>query len=138
MDSMGNLYLEDPWKGFHPEDIRSMQMRSYRRAMLTTYAFTAASRPDGHGIPGIIVLDLATGRARGVLDHEKSTTGSSPISVDGVMMRGPDGQPLILHDPQISLWTDAHSIGANESRLNRFARMPRIPLRARRAFPTHA
>jgi hypothetical protein len=95
-------------------------------------------RPDGRGIPGIIVLDLATGRARGVLDHEKSTMGSSPISVDGVMMRGPDGQPLILHDPQISLWTDAHIIGANESCLNRFARMPGIPLRARRGFPTPA
>lgn len=36
MDSMSNMYLEKPWKGFDPEAIRSMQMRLYRRAMLTT------------------------------------------------------------------------------------------------------
>jgi len=58
------------------------------------------------GVPGIIVLDLATGRARRVLDHDKSTTGSSTISVDGVMMRGPDGQPLIIHADQLEVSPD--------------------------------
>jgi sugar lactone lactonase YvrE len=58
------------------------------------------------GVPGIIVLDLDTGHARRVLDHDKSTTGTHPIVVDGETLRGADGQPVILHADQMEVSPD--------------------------------
>lgn len=58
------------------------------------------------GVPGIIVLDLVTGRARRVLDHDKSTTGTRPIVVDGEMVRGTDGKPILLNTDQMEVSPD--------------------------------
>ncbi|MEJ0015179.1 MAG: L-dopachrome tautomerase-related protein [Acetobacteraceae bacterium] len=54
------------------------------------------------GQPGLIVVDLASGAARRVLDLHPSTVArpDRPIIVAGEVLRGPDGQPLRVHaDP---------------------------------------
>ena len=58
------------------------------------------------GVPGVIVLDLKTGHARRVLDHDKSTTGTRPIVIDGETLRGADGKPLIIHADQMEVSPD--------------------------------
>lgn len=58
------------------------------------------------GVPGIIVLDLNSGQGRRVLDHDRSTTGTRPINVDGEILRGPNGQPLILNTDQMEVSPD--------------------------------
>jgi quercetin dioxygenase-like cupin family protein len=58
------------------------------------------------GVPGIIVLDLDTGKARRVLDHDRSTTASRPILVDGEILRGPDGNDVMLHADQMEVSPD--------------------------------
>jgi Major royal jelly protein len=58
------------------------------------------------GVPGIIVLDLVTGKTRRVLDHDKSTTGTRPIVVDGETVLGPDGKPIILNADQMEVSPD--------------------------------
>lgn len=55
------------------------------------------------GAPGLIVLDLETGRARRVLDGDKSTTASRPIIVDGHILRGPDGKPAAINADQLEV-----------------------------------
>ncbi|HWT97417.1 MAG TPA: L-dopachrome tautomerase-related protein, partial [Terriglobales bacterium] len=54
------------------------------------------------GRPGIIVLNLATGAMRRVLEDVPATTARDdrPIIIGGTILRGPDGQPLRVHaDP---------------------------------------
>jgi len=52
------------------------------------------------GRPGIIVLNLTSGEARRVLDHDPSTTGTRPIVVEGQTLRGADDHPLLVNaDP---------------------------------------
>jgi sugar lactone lactonase YvrE len=59
------------------------------------------------GVPGLLVLDLVTGHARRVLDHDRSTTGTRPIVVDGVTVRfGPKNQPLIVNADQLEVSPD--------------------------------
>lgn len=58
------------------------------------------------GVPGIIVLDLVTGNTRRVLDHDRSTTGSRPIVVDGTVIRSSDGKPLLLNTDQMEVSPD--------------------------------
>lgn len=60
------------------------------------------------GNPGLIVLDLETGRARRVLDHHPSTVARDdrPIVVDGAILRGPDGEPLRVHSDPLELTPD--------------------------------
>jgi quercetin dioxygenase-like cupin family protein len=58
------------------------------------------------GVPGIIVLDLDTGKARRVLDHDRSTTASRPIMVDGEMLRGPDSNDVMVHADRMEVSPD--------------------------------
>jgi len=60
------------------------------------------------GRPGLIVLDLATGRARRVLDNDRSTTAplDRPIILDGTVLKGPDGAPLRVHSDPLELSPD--------------------------------
>lgn len=48
------------------------------------------------GSPGLIVVDLATGAARRLLDHAMSTSALRPLSVSGETPRGADGKPVTL------------------------------------------
>ena len=43
---------------------------------------------------------------RGSLDHDKSTTGTRPIVVDGETVRRPDGMPILLNTDQMEVSPD--------------------------------
>ncbi len=60
------------------------------------------------GNPGLIVHDMRTGRARRVLDNDKSTVAPAdrPIIVDGKILRGPDGAPLKVQSDPMELSPD--------------------------------
>ncbi len=58
------------------------------------------------GVPGLIVLDLATGNARRLLDHDPSTTAQRPIVVDGESLKGPDNHPVMIHADQLEVTPD--------------------------------
>ncbi|WP_428376096.1 L-dopachrome tautomerase-related protein [Lichenicoccus sp.] len=58
------------------------------------------------GSPGLIVLDLATGSARRLLDHDPSTTAPRPILVDGEILKGPDNKPAMIHAGALEVTPD--------------------------------
>ena len=58
------------------------------------------------GAPGLIVLDLAGGGARRLLDHDPSTTAQRPIVVDGEVLHGPDNKPVTIHADQLEVSPD--------------------------------
>ncbi|TWB83031.1 major royal jelly protein [Nitrospirillum amazonense] len=60
------------------------------------------------GQPGLIVLDLATGVARRVLDRHPSTVAPAdrPIVVDGETVLAPDGRPLAVHSDPLEVSPD--------------------------------
>jgi sugar lactone lactonase YvrE len=57
------------------------------------------------GVPGLVVLDLVTGHARRVLDHDRSMTGTRPIVVDGEIVRFRN-KPLIVNADQLEVSPD--------------------------------
>lgn len=60
------------------------------------------------GNPGLIVLDLATGQTRRVLDGHPSTVAPAdrPIIVGGKRLEGPDGRPLRVHSDPLEVSPD--------------------------------
>jgi len=58
------------------------------------------------GAPGLIVLDLASGGFRRVLDHDPALTAQQPIVVDGDVVKGPDGKPAMIHADQLEVTPD--------------------------------
>jgi len=58
------------------------------------------------GAPGLIVLDLASGNFRRVLDGDAALTAQRPTLVDGEMLRGPDGKPVMIHADQLEVTPD--------------------------------
>lgn len=62
------------------------------------------------GAPGLIVLDLETGRARRVLDRDPSTTAQRPAIVDGAILRTPDGKPAAIHADQLEVSPDGRTL----------------------------
>ncbi|MGW0519578.1 L-dopachrome tautomerase-related protein [Crossiella sp. NPDC003009] len=60
------------------------------------------------GRPGLVVLDLATGLARRVLDNHPSTVAPTdrPLVLDGAVLRAPDGNPLRVHADPLELSPD--------------------------------
>lgn len=60
------------------------------------------------GNPGIIVLDMSSGRSRRVLDGHPSVTSppDRPIIVDGETVLAPDGSPLRVHSDPLDLSPD--------------------------------
>ena len=64
---------------------------------------------DG-GVPGLIVLDLDTGRARRVLDGDRATTAARPAIVDGHILRGPDGKPAAIDADQLEVAPDGTAL----------------------------
>nr|WP_236647138.1 major royal jelly family protein [Micromonospora acroterricola] len=57
------------------------------------------------GAPGLIVLDLESGRARRVLDGHPSTVGT-PLSADGRPLRDPQGGAVHIHADQLEVSPD--------------------------------
>ena len=60
------------------------------------------------GRPGLIVLNLASGVRRRVLENNPATTASPdrPIVVDGKTLLAPDGKPLLVHVDPMELSPD--------------------------------
>jgi sugar lactone lactonase YvrE len=58
------------------------------------------------GAPGVIVLDLASGATRRVLDNDPSMTAQRPMTGDAHVMRGPDGKPIKIHADQLEVSPD--------------------------------
>lgn len=82
-------------------------------AMLTPSSFVDDVRFNGPrayltdaGAPGLIVLDLATGTGRRVLEGHPSVTAARPISAEGRIVHGPDGNPVFVHADQLEVSPD--------------------------------
>ncbi len=60
------------------------------------------------GRPGVIVLDLATGAGRRVLEGHPAATARDgrPIVLSGQIVRSPDGSPLKVHSDPLEVSTD--------------------------------
>ncbi|MGK5742330.1 L-dopachrome tautomerase-related protein [Micromonospora sp. URMC 103] len=54
------------------------------------------------GAPGLLVLDLASGNVRRVLDGHPSTVGR-PLVADGEVLHDPDGAEVVLHVDQLEV-----------------------------------
>jgi sugar lactone lactonase YvrE len=58
------------------------------------------------GDPAIIVLDLASGVGRRVLERHPSTVASKPLRAEGKPLLDPDGKPVVVHVDQIEVSPD--------------------------------
>ncbi|MEE6263876.1 L-dopachrome tautomerase-related protein [Plantactinospora sonchi] len=58
------------------------------------------------GAPGLIVLDLATGESRRLLEEHPSTLARRPMRADGEVLRDPDGNELRIHADQLEVSPD--------------------------------
>jgi len=58
------------------------------------------------GRPGLIVLDLATGAARRVLDNHPSTVASWPLMAEGRQLLDESGAPIVVHADQLEVSAD--------------------------------
>jgi sugar lactone lactonase YvrE len=58
------------------------------------------------GAPGLIVLDLTTGRQRRVLDNDVSVTARSPIEAEGEIIKDRNGKPVFIHADQLEVSPD--------------------------------
>jgi sugar lactone lactonase YvrE len=64
------------------------------------------------GKPGLIVVDLETGKARRVLENHPSVVAprERPINVAGTVVRGGDGQPLVVNVDPFELAGDGQTL----------------------------
>ncbi len=62
------------------------------------------------GSPGLIVLDLASGQARRVLENQPSTTDQRSMFADGRLLVGQDGKELRVHADQLELSPDGSTL----------------------------
>jgi sugar lactone lactonase YvrE len=58
------------------------------------------------GRPGLIVLDLATGHARRVLDGHPSTVAARPLKAEGRLLIDATGRPIVIHADQLEVSHD--------------------------------
>jgi sugar lactone lactonase YvrE len=58
------------------------------------------------GRPAIIVLDLATGHARRVLENQPSTTALRPLVAEGRPLVDAKGNPIVVHADQLEISAD--------------------------------
>lgn len=58
------------------------------------------------GRPGLIVLDLATGRARRVLDGHPSTVAARPLVAEGRALVDAAGKAIVIHADQLEVSND--------------------------------
>ncbi|KAM0718662.1 hypothetical protein Q7P37_005733 [Cladosporium fusiforme] len=59
------------------------------------------------GVPALIVLDLASGVARRLLEDDISTRGSMPVSGEGNLLHGPNGAFQYIYADQLEVSPDA-------------------------------
>lgn len=58
------------------------------------------------GKPGLIVLDLATGNGRRVLEGHPSTVAQTPLRAEGKVLRDAKGDPVNIHADQLEVSPD--------------------------------
>lgn len=58
------------------------------------------------GDPGLIVLDLASGQGRRVLDGHPSTVAQTPLRAEGRELRDANGDPVNIHADQLEISPD--------------------------------
>jgi sugar lactone lactonase YvrE len=58
------------------------------------------------GRPALIVLDLATGQARRVLENHPSTVAARPLMAEGRQLVDPEGKPVVVHADQLEVSSD--------------------------------
>lgn len=59
------------------------------------------------GVPALIVLDLDSGEARRLLEDDISTRGSMPVSAEGRLLHGPNGDFQYIYADQLEVSPDA-------------------------------
>ena len=62
------------------------------------------------GAPGLIVLDLVTGRSRRVLDGHPSMTDAKDLRAEGKVLRDPSGKPIRIHADQMEVTADGGTL----------------------------
>ena len=62
------------------------------------------------GEPGLIVLDLASGHARRVLDNDHSTTDTRPMFADGKLLVDKTGKQVRVHADQLEVSPDGATL----------------------------
>ena len=82
-------------------------------SVATQRSFVDDVRFNGHtayltdaGEPGLIVLDLDAGRARRVLDGDRSVTAGRPSRAEGAVLTGRDGKPVMVNADQLEVSPD--------------------------------
>ena len=60
--------------------------------------------------PGLVVLDLATGWARRVLDHDPNTTARRPTRAEGRELRNPQGRSVFVEADQLEVSPDGRRL----------------------------
>ncbi len=58
------------------------------------------------GSPGLMVLDLATGKGRRVLDGHPSTVAQTPLVAEGKPLLDKKGDPVVIHADQLEVSPD--------------------------------
>jgi sugar lactone lactonase YvrE len=58
------------------------------------------------GAPGLIVLDLDSGKSRRVLEGDKTAAQQRPLTAEGKPILSPDKLPVMLHSDQIEISPD--------------------------------
>jgi sugar lactone lactonase YvrE len=58
------------------------------------------------GRPALIILDLATGSARRVLENHPSTVAARPLMAEGRPLKDPKGRPIVVHADQLEVSGD--------------------------------
>ncbi len=123
----GSLYLIDAGSpGSNQPAVpgagRIFQIDLKTNAITRTYSLAEAAKPKSYiddvrfngstayitdvGEPGLIVLDLASGKARRVLDGDPSTTARRPMYADGVVQKDKDGKDRVSHADQLEVSPD--------------------------------
>ena len=92
------------------------------------------------GAPGLVVLDLASGRGRRVLEGHPSTVAQSPLVAEGKPLRTEKGEPVNIHADQLEVSPDRTGRGSTTSPAAASCRASRratstIPSSARRTSP---
>ncbi|ACI50104.1 conserved hypothetical protein [Gluconacetobacter diazotrophicus PA1 5] len=106
-----------------PGSVKLVQVDTRTGAVARTYVLDpAVLRPGSHvagvrvgkgyafildsGVPGLIVMDLAHGTQRRLLDHNPSLTAQRTITVDGRTLLDTDGRAAIVHANRIEISPD--------------------------------
>ena len=109
-------------KPLAPHGVKLVRIDLATNTVARVYDLGAVTRPwsfvddvrfnGGHGYltdagdPGLIVLDLASGKGRRVLDGHPSTIAQTPLRAEGKDLRDAKGDPVNIHADQLEVSPD--------------------------------